>query len=57
MVFPVGVSTFGSGAHVLVFYITMCSWSLLSFLLYLVLRRARAMSGHPAVPLGRCGVI
>ena len=57
MVFPVGVSTFGGGAHVLVFCTIVWWWSLLSFPLYLVLRRARAMSGPPAMPLGECGVI
>ena len=38
MVFPLGVSTFGGDAHVLVFYTVMWQWSLLSFPFYLVLR-------------------
>ena len=57
MAFPVSVSTCGGDAYVLVLY-TVVRWGFLLFsLLYLVLRWARATSGPPAVPLGRCGVI
>ena len=54
--FPVGVSTGSGNAYVLVLYTVVWLLSLLFFLLYLVLRRARATSGPPAVPLGGWGL-